>query len=126
MTIVVVDMILCDKTHKITVKLKEDGDLSLHIATDCDNIKEYARRLGDTLTVTDVTNWKKGKVYDQDICSVVSISCLAPAGIINAAWVELGMISKTKAEEVKANCVRFVKKGETGLIGSKSANGNSN
>ena len=116
MTTVVVDMALCDKTHKITVRLKEDGDLSLHIATNCENIREYAKRLGDTVTVTDVTDWMSSKIYNQENCSAASITCLAPAGIMSAAWIELGMISKNRAEEVRANCVRFVKEGEDKLI----------
>jgi hypothetical protein len=117
MSTVVVDMALCDKTHKITVKLKEDGNLSLHIATDCENIKEYARVLGDTLTIADVTDWMNSKVYNQKNCSAASITCLTPAGIMNAAWLELGMISKTRAADVRANCVRFVREGEDKLIG---------
>lgn len=116
MATVVVDMALCDKTHKITVKLKDDGNLSLHIATDCENIKEYAKRLGDTLTVGDVTDWIGSKVYDQENCSAASITCLAPAGIMNAAWLEMGMVSKSRAENVRANCVRFVREGENKLI----------
>ncbi len=113
----IVDMALCNKTHKITVKTKEDGNLSLHIATDCENIKEYAERLGDTLTLDDVTDWMNSKVYDKGNCSVASITCLTPAGIMSAAWLELGMISKSRAEETKANCVRFVREGEDKLIG---------
>ena len=107
---VVVDMTLCDKTHKITVNLKEDGNLSLHIATDCKNIKEYAKKLGDTLTMDDVVDWKISRIYDHDICSAASITCLVPAGVMNAAWLELGMISKNRARDAKTNCIRFVKK----------------
>lgn len=117
MATVIVDMAFCDKTHKVSVKLKEDGDLSVHIATDCDNIKNYAKGLGDTLTVQDVTDWRGSKVYNADICTPASATCLVPAGVINAAWLELGMLSKSRAKDVKANCVRFVKNGETELIG---------
>ena len=35
MAIVVVHMNVCKKTHKITVKQKDDGDFSLHVASDC-------------------------------------------------------------------------------------------
>lgn len=113
---VVVDMTLCDKTHKITVKLKEDGNMSLHIASDCGNIKEYAKKLGDTLTMNDILDWKISRIYNQEICSAASITCLAPAGIVNAAWLELGMISKTRAKDAKTNCIRFVKKNGDELL----------
>lgn len=114
---VVVDMAFCDKTHKITVNLRDDGDLDVHIATDCDHIREYVEKLGDRLTVMDVTSWKGSRVYDEDICSSASATCLVPAGIMNASWLELGMLSKSRAKEIKANCVRFVRKGEDELIG---------
>ena len=39
MVIVVVHMNFCKKTHKITVKQKEDGDFSLHVASDCPEVK---------------------------------------------------------------------------------------
>ncbi|HKM13700.1 MAG TPA: hypothetical protein VJY42_02110 [Candidatus Methanomethylophilaceae archaeon] len=116
MASVIVDMAFCSKTHKVTVKLKEDGDLSVHIATNCDHIKEYAKNLGDTLTIQDVTDWSGSKVYNEAVCKPASITCLVPAGIMNAAWLELGMLSKSRAREIQANCVRFVKKDETKLI----------
>lgn len=33
---VLVDMKFCDKKHKIKVTAKEDGNLRVHIATNCD------------------------------------------------------------------------------------------
>lgn len=116
MATVIVDMAFCDKTHKITVKLKEDGDMSVRITTDCVNIKNYAKNLGDTLTVQDVTDWKGSKVYDEDVCAPASITCLVPTGVINAAWLELGMLSRSKAKDVKVNCIRFVNKDGVELI----------
>ena len=116
MATVIVDMAFCDKTHEITVELKEDGNMSVHITTDCDNIKNYVKNLGDTLTVQDVTDWRGSKVYNEDVCAPASTTCLAPTGVINAAWLELGMLSRSKAKNVKVNCIRFVKKDETELI----------
>ena len=116
MATVIVDMAFCNKTHKVTVKLKEDGNLDVRIETDCENIEDYAKNLGDTLTIQDVTDWKNSKVYNEDVCKPASITCLVPAGIINAAWLELDMLSKSRATKIKANCVRFVKKDENDLI----------
>ncbi|MGE0014675.1 MAG: hypothetical protein AB7S83_00565 [Candidatus Methanomethylophilaceae archaeon] len=116
MATVIVDMAFCDKKHKITAKLREDGDLDIHIATDCDLIRRYADRLGKTVSVKDVTDWRGSRVYDPEICSVSSATCLAPSGVINAAWLELGMLSKTKARQIHANCVRFTDEGSDDLI----------
>ena len=39
---VIVKMKFYNKTHRITVKMKDDGDLSLHVATDCPEVKYFA------------------------------------------------------------------------------------
>ena len=56
MAIVVVHMNVCKKTHKITVKQKDDGTFSLHIASDCPEVKDYGKMIGDTLTMEDLTD----------------------------------------------------------------------
>ena len=35
------------------------------------------------------------------------MTCLAPNGIINAAWLETGMMSKKLAKDVKENVISF-------------------
>lgn len=108
MATVVVRMKFCGKTHKITVKMKDDGDLSLHVATDCPEVKHYVQScLGDTLTMDDVTDIKKSRVLNPDNLEKITMTCLAPNGIINAAWLELGMLSASRAKEVGCNIVEF-------------------
>lgn len=116
MATVIVDMAFCDKKHKITAKLREDGDLDIHIASDCMHIREYAEKLGETITVMDVTDRNGSRVYDPEICSAASATCLVPPGIINAAWLELGMLSGSRAKQIHANCVRFTDEGSDDLI----------
>lgn len=116
MATVIVDMAFCDKKHRITAKLRDDGDLDIHIATNCVNVKAYADRIGKTVTVKDVTDWHGSKVHNEEMCSVLSSTCLAPSGVISAAWLELGMLSKSKAKKIGANCVRFTEKGSDELI----------
>lgn len=108
MATVVIRMKFCGKTHKITVKMKDDGDLSLHVATDCPEVKHYVQScLGDTLTMDDVTDIKKSRVLNPDNLEKITMTCLAPNGIINAAWLELGMLSASRAKEVGCNIVEF-------------------
>src|SRR5574344_1150842 len=99
MAVVVVKMKFCNKTHKITVKQKDDGDYSLHIATDCPEVKDYAKALGDTLTMDDLTSFETSRIFSQDNLKHVTMTCLAPNGVINAAWLEAGMLSKSRAKE---------------------------
>lgn len=102
-------MKFCNKTHKITVKQKDDGDLSLHVATDCPEVKEYVKTLGDTLTMDDVTDPHTSRILNPDNMQKVTMTCLAPNGIINAAWLELGMLSSSRAKEIGENTVSFEK-----------------
>lgn len=109
MAVVVVHMKFCNKTHKITVKQKEDGDFSLHIASDCKEVKDYAKALGDTLTMDDLLSFETSKIFDFSNCKHVTMTCLAPNGVINAAWLEAGMLSKSRAKEVGENTISFEK-----------------
>ena len=109
MAIVVVHMNFCKKTHKITVKQKDDGDFSLHVASDCPEVKDYAKMIGDTLTMEDLTDMRKSKIFSYDNLERVTATCLAPNGIINAAWLEAGMMSKKLAKEVGQNVIDFEK-----------------
>ena len=107
MAIVVVHMNFCKKTHKITVKQKDDGDFYLHVASDCPEMKDYAKMIGDTLTLEDLTDMRNSKIFSYDNLERVTPTCLAPNGIINAAWLEAGMMSKGLAKEVEENVVDF-------------------
>ena len=109
MAIVVVHMNFCKKTHKITVKQKDDGDFYLHVASDCPEVKDYAKMIGDTLTLEDLTDMRNSKIFSYDNLERVTPTCLAPNGIINAAWLETGMMSKGLAKEVEENVVDFRK-----------------
>lgn len=109
MAVVVVKMKFCGKTHKITVKQKDDGDFSLHIATDCSEVRDYADALGDTLTMDDLLGFDTSRIFDFENCKHVTMTCLAPNGVINAAWLEAGMLSKSRAKEVGENVISFEK-----------------
>ena len=109
MAIVVVHMNFCKKTHKITVKQKDDGDFYLHVASDCPEVKDYAKMIGDTLTMEDLTDMRNSKIFSYDNLERVTPTCLEPNGIINTAWLEAGMMSKGLAKEVEENVVDFRK-----------------
>lgn len=109
---VLVDMKFCDKKHKIKVTAKEDGNLKVHIATNCDHVKEYYKNLGDSLTIGDVTNREGSRVFDPKVCFPCTITCLVPSGVVSAAWLELGMLSKSRAEQIGSNCVVFTGVGD--------------
>ncbi|NLN72378.1 MAG: hypothetical protein GX137_06300 [Thermoplasmatales archaeon] len=107
MATVTVDMKFCEKKIEITVTPREDGDLDLVIDTDCDNVRSYYEKLGRILTADDVTDNEHSKVLDKQTCAPLTMTCMAPVGVINAAWLELGLLSKSRANAVGENVMMF-------------------
>jgi len=107
MATVVVRMNFCGKTPRITVEQKDDDGLSLKVESDCPEVMYYAQSIGDTITMEDVTSLETSKVLSPENLSKITLTCLAPNGILNAAWIETGMMSASLAKQVKENTVSF-------------------
>jgi len=106
MASVTVHMNLCDKLHKITVTPNNEGTYDVHIATNCDHVKEYGNRL-KTITMEDITDMSGSKVMSYETTFMMTPTCLAPKGVLYAAWMEVGMISPSRAAAVKENKIVF-------------------
>ena len=106
MASVTVNMRLCGKTHKVNVVL--DGmDLKVSIDTDCDHVRQYSEKV-KTISMDDATDMKASKVVSYDSTMMMTPTCLVPKAVLYAAWMEIGMISPTRAKEVKENSISFV------------------
>lgn len=101
-TTVVAKMNTCGKTNRVTVSLREDGNLDVNIVSDCKNVQEYAKRL-TLITMDDVTSFTGSKVVDPEIRATLSVPCLTPIAVFDAAWQELGMLSKSLCKKVHSN-----------------------
>ena len=109
MASVTVHMNLCDKLHKITVTPNEEGTFDVRIATNCDHVKEYAKRL-PVITMDDITDMSGSKVMSYETTFMMTPTCLAAKGVLYAAWLEVGMISPSRANAVKENTIHFAQK----------------
>jgi hypothetical protein len=118
-SVVTVRMKTCSKTTKVTAELQPDGDtIRIKIASDCKNVQNYAKLLGDTIHLSDVTDWNGSRVVDPEIRQPLSIPCLVPIAIFDAAWEEVGMLSKHLAQDMaKENVLEFNKDKERGAGG---------
>lgn len=96
----------CHKTNKVTVWLKDDGKLGVRIVSDCPHVMDYASKLTE-ITVDDVVSFAGSKVVDPEIRASLSVPCLTPIAVFEAAWLELGMLSKNLVKETKDNRVTF-------------------
>ncbi|MDD2626635.1 MAG: hypothetical protein PHT00_02535 [Candidatus Methanomethylophilus sp.] len=107
MATVIVKMKTCDKTHKITVTATEDGNYAVKIASDCPKIAAYGKRLS-VITLDDIIDFPKSRIVAGDVRQDISSNCLAPIGVINAGWLEAGLMTKTLAKKSVDNEIRFV------------------
>ena len=99
----------CGKVTTVVAELQEDGEtIKISIASNCDNIKQYSKMLGDTITLEDCTDYRTSKVFADDIRFGLSMPCLVPSAIMNAAWMEVGMLSKNCAKNAGTNDNEFI------------------
>jgi len=97
-----VNMKTCSKHHVIEVTMNEEGNLDVKITTDCKHVQEYADKL-KVITIDDVTSFAGSKVEDPDIRATLSVPCLVPNAVFDAAWIEIGMLSKNLCNKVHNN-----------------------
>jgi len=107
MATVNVKMNVCKKTHKITVLQRDDGDLDVLIESDCPKVAALGERL-NKLSLTDITDFNSSKINDPKIRGDISPTCLSPTGVFNAAWIEMGMMSKSLVKKIRQNSIDFV------------------
>ena len=103
---VVANMKFCDKKNIVTATLKDDGTVDIEIKSDCKNVQYYAEHLKN-VTIDDVSNVRNSKIVDPDIRQSMSAPCLTPNAVFYAAWLELGMLSKSRAKLVETNEIIF-------------------
>lgn len=97
----------CGKTSYIEVTMNDKMEFDVKINSDCQNVCRFATFL-PPLTMNDLTDKKNGAVIRTYQEQEMSANCLVPAGILTAAWMEAGMLSKNRFRSVERNCVEFV------------------
>jgi len=91
-----VNMTICGKNTIIEVSQREDGDFEVKAETDCANVREFIDMLG-ALSIVDLTDKKASKFWDCFRQARMSSDCITPAAVMQAAWIEAGLLSKNLA-----------------------------
>ena len=91
-----VNMNVCGKHTTIEVSQRNDGDFDVKAETDCDNVREFIDMLG-ILSLVDLTDKKASKVWECFKNARMSSDCITPAAVMQAAWIEAGLLSKNLA-----------------------------
>ncbi len=101
-----VNMGVCERTHEISVTLREDGLLDVSIVSDCDKVREYGEQLG-TLNMADLGSITLSRIMDPMIVEHLTPTCMAPVAVFNAAWMETGLMSSFLARKVGEMSLEF-------------------
>lgn len=99
---VMVKMNTCGKTHRVTASLRPDGIIDIRIESDCPNVEQYARNLTE-ITSEDAVSFAGSRIVDPEIRGPLSAPCLCPNAVFDAAWMELGLLSKGLCSKVHSN-----------------------
>jgi hypothetical protein len=103
-----VNMTVCDKTHYIEAEMSPVGEFMVRAETNCNNVREFFDKLG-TLTMTDLVEKKQSKVWETFMNCRMSPNCLVPAAVLDATWMEAGMLSKNRAQACGSKCIEYPK-----------------
>jgi hypothetical protein len=106
MAIVTARMRTCAKTHRITVTMNAEGGFDLNIESDCYKVADFGKRL-KTLTFEDIADFDNTRLNKREFRGDMSLPCLAPQAVLNAAWLEAGMLSRSLVKKIKENCIDF-------------------
>lgn len=88
------DMRICDRYIKVTANMRKDGDIDIEIESDCDAIRHFAESL-KRVSIDDITNFETSTINRETVRGNMSMICLAPIAVYQAAWMEAGMLSRT-------------------------------
>ncbi len=98
---------LCGFVALIEINERDDGTYDIKVDSPCEKIQKFAEGL-ENLTLVDIADWPNSAVQKRMLEVKLGPACLIPSGILNAARIEAGLVSKSLAEEVKNISIEFV------------------
>jgi len=102
-----VDAKICSHQTEIAVTDRGDGTMSVHIVTECKDIRHFAELVTE-LASEDYVARAGSKIWEAADQAGLTATCLVPTALFNACWVEAGMISKNLALKEGPICIEFL------------------
>jgi hypothetical protein len=97
---------ICGHTTKVTA-VKEGKHTHVHIDTDCEKLKKWGTDFD--LEAKDLMGGQETVLSKKTEKAPLTPTCFVPATVMNACWLENGMISKRLAGEKKKIEIIFEK-----------------
>jgi hypothetical protein len=102
-----VDMTLCSHETTIEASDKGDGTVEVRFESSCKDVNHYAKLL-TSVAPDDYSKINGSKILEHAEKAGMTPTCLVPAAVFNACWLETGMISKNLVKQKKSICIHFV------------------
>jgi len=105
-----VDMPICGKKTIVTAEKDGADKVKITLESDCEHIRELSQNLKSIKTEDAFLSFGENPVYSSAMSSNLTPTCLVPCGIMNAVWVETGLISRslTQNETTRELKLKFV------------------
>lgn len=106
MATVIAKMKTCGKTHKVIVTPNDEGNYDVEIISDCHKVEEFGKKL-KYVTLEDIIDFENSRINKREFRGDMSPPCLCPIAVLDAAWIEAGMLSKSLVNKVQENTISF-------------------
>lgn len=101
-----VDMSICAHKALIDAEIQEDGTVKVRIRSTCREVRKFGKSI-KPLHREEYVSLRDSGIMELAHESNLTPTCLVPAGVFNAVWMEAGLISKRYAQKAKSICVVF-------------------
>ncbi len=101
-----VDMTICAHKALIEADLQEDGTIKVKIRSTCREVRRFGKLI-QPLHREEYLSLRDSGLMPLAHESNLTPTCLVPAGVFNAVWMEAGLISKRYAQNAKSICIFF-------------------
>ncbi len=98
---------ICSHETWVTAEMDGEDRLIVRIESDCTNVMNYAERLG-SVTMDDINEQRGSRILTAAEDGILTPTCLVPVAVMNACWVEAGMISKRLAIKEGSISIHFI------------------
>jgi hypothetical protein len=109
-TQVSVDEPICGKKVTVTAEKNPSGKIAMVVESDCEHLQTLNENLREVGMEDACMGFDQNPIYISARESNLTPTCLVPCAIVNAVWVELGLISRsmTQNEKMRELKLRFI------------------
>ncbi len=109
-TRVSVDTPICGKKTIVTAEKNSSGKIAVAVVSDCEHLQTLNENLKEVGVEDTYKGFDQNPIYVSARESNLTPTCLVPCAIVNAVWVECGLISRsmTQDEKMRESKLRFI------------------